>query len=139
MTIREGNTACVTIFTPDRRPGGRLHFIPHDAGLLLRAMGAQKRLRRLFEPLCNVRMTSDGRGCDAQSEAVIRAAEEQFRSLVDEICGIQTSDAAFERFSPFASMPGDTLWAESVIDALDTVNKTVEKNLKRLNRKLNWR
>ena len=118
----------IPLLTPDGEVGGRLCFRSHDPEMKRRATIAWKRLNGLFEPIRTVRLTTEGRGVDAASEAVIRKIEKQLTDVVDFVCGVKASQAAFERYAPFASISDDDFWASVVIAALREVVSSMTNN-----------
>lgn len=114
---------------------GRIHFVAADVGIFARYLEAQSDFQAVFASLKAATINPDGSGADTASAVIVDAAEQQFAELIDRVCGVKTSDSAFERFRPFTSLRGGVLWADVVVKALNETRKAVQKNIEQFDEK----
>ena len=136
MQVNESNLAFIPVKDTSGREYGRLYFVAHDIALHTRAVTVQKTLVGFLEHLHGVGITSDGRGTDAHSSAVIADLTEHFEAMVDTVCGVETSSEVFRALRPFAVTADGNFYANAVINALDTANATVLANLQQINQQI---
>lgn len=134
MRLHENNLSSVPIISPSGDECGRLYFIPADVGYFRRFTDAQERLKSLFEPLAGCDITPDGCGADTQSEAVICEAEQQFAELLNNVLGVDAAAEAMQQHRAFAEMTDGSLWAESIMDALQEIVKSISANIHEIER-----
>lgn len=135
MEAHERALASIPISDLNGYEVGRIHFVAADVGIFARYIEVQCDFQAVFASLKGVRINPDGSGADAASEAIVDAAEQQFAELIDRVCGVKTSESAFVRFRPFASLRGGVLWADIVVKALNETRKAVQKNIEQLDKK----